>query len=53
MMTPEELGLLADIYVKRIVDHEEIGRNVTNCKFRVQWSGYEPDHGQIGTLSKT
>ncbi len=47
-MTPEELEVLAGIdvdeyFVESIIDHEERGRNVKNWKFRVRWSGYEPD----------
>ena len=47
-MTPEDLEVLAGIdvdeyFVESIIDHEERGRNVKNWKFRVRWSGYEPD----------
>ena len=47
-MTPEELEVLAGIdvdkyFVESIIDHEERDRNVKNWKFRVRWSGYEPD----------
>ena len=47
-MIHEELEVQAGIdvdkyFVESIVDHEERGWNVKNRKFRVRWSGYQPD----------
>ena len=32
---------LDEYYIKKIVSHEENGRNPKNCKFKVRWVGYE------------
>jgi len=55
--TTEELEVLAGIdvdnFVEKIVDHKERDRSFNNWKFRVRWTGYEPDEDSIGMRSKT
>jgi hypothetical protein len=34
---------LDEFYVEKIVEHEETGRDHKKWKYRVRWSGYEPE----------